>query len=404
MSDAATDGLERVATTDGALLTLRRKPSPDGSPVIFLHGLAGNADLWDLPPIDGPGFRFRSLAQLLHEAGHDVWLVNLRGHGAPTMLSTPAPRQTDWCVDHFIALDLPAVCDHVLRVTGRRPFVIGSSMGAMTLAGYVQGALLSGGDDAPRVAVDPALARQRQSGLAGAIFAEFPAALRWARSAYDNAGKLRWSALVRDLWRADGDANYPFEILARLRWLEALLAAAGTVSLQWLKPDPLTPPLLDSLPPPLLELYRRIETRVWQSGLDVSGKLTGHSNHRAEVILRGRRLALDDMKAGVLRQMRRSVMARAFVSGLGEPAHAYSDHYHLTTLPTLVLSGGRDRIAGADVTRAAFFDAIAAADKTMLSFPDLGHGEIEAAPWACAHVYPRVLEWLAARRALCEVG
>lgn len=396
---ADTHSIEYVLTADGARIAVKRRPCAGGTPVVFLHGLAVNADLWDLPAIDGPDFRFRSLASVLLESGFDIWLVNLRGHGAPTMLSTPPAEQSDWCVDHFITLDLPAVCDHVRTAAGRSPFVIGASMGAMTLAGYVQGAVLSGPTESPRVVLDAEIARRRQAELAGAVFAEFPAALRWPRSLYDEQGNVRWSALLRDFWRSAGDANYPFEVIARLGWLEALIGGAGGVSLQWMKPDPIMPSLLNSLPGPLLDWYRRFESGAWQAGLNLAGTFTGHSNHRAEVILRGRRFVIDDMKAGVLRQMRRSVHAGAFVSGLGDPQHVYSDHYGLTTLPTLILAGERDRIAVAEVTRAAFHDRIASADKTMLTFDTLAHGELEAAPWSYEHVYPQVRDWLLARSA-----
>ncbi len=398
--NAEIPSIEYVSTSDGARIAIKRKPRAGGVPVIFLHGLAVNADLWDLPSLDGPEFRYRSLATLLYDAGFDIWLVNLRGHGAPAMLSTPAPGQTDWCVDHFVTLDLPAVCDHVLSTTRRKPFVIGASMGAMTLAGYVQGAVLAGTHAAPCVALDSAVAERRQSELAGAIFAEFPAALRWPHSLYDEKGGLRWSALLRDFWRSGGDANFPFEVLARLGWLETLIDSAGGVSLQWMKPDPIAPSLLNSLPAPLIDWFRRFESGAVQAGLNLVGTFTGHSNHRAEVILRGRRFVIDDMKAGVLRQMRRGVHAGEFVSGLGEPPHVYSNYYDRTTLPTLVLAGGRDRIAVAEVTRAVFHDRIASRDKTMLTFDTIAHGELEAAPWASENVYPRVLDWLTSRISL----
>src|SRR5206468_4280078 len=102
--------------------------------------IAVNADLWNLPDVDGPDFKYRSLSSQLHDAGCDIWLMNLRGHGSDELHSAAPPGQDDWCVDHFIVYDLPAVVDFVITTTGRRPIVIGTSMGAMTLAGYVQGA------------------------------------------------------------------------------------------------------------------------------------------------------------------------------------------------------------------------------------------------------------------------
>lgn len=382
-----------IPTADGATVAVRHKPSPSGPPVVFLHGLAVNADLWNLPDVAGPSFRFRSLATLLHEAGADVWLVNLRGHGAPHMLSAPAPGQSDWCVDHFLLYDLPPVVEMVVRATGRKPVLIGASMGAMTLAGYVQGATFVPDGDAGRITADPAVAAARQAQIAGCVFAEFPATLRWPDSLYRADGRLNWSVLLRDWRRADGDVNHPFELLARWSWLHALVGAVGEVPLSWLggRHIPLT--WYAALPARVRTALERLEHRVVQSVLQGAGTFTGATHHRAEVMLRGRRYVLDHMKAGVLRQLAKCVRRGAFVSELGRPDHVYSDHYECITTPTLVVQGARDRIANASFTRSAFYDRIAAADREFLLDPDIAHGEIEAAPIACERLYPRICAW-----------
>ena len=369
---------------------------PDGTPVIFLHGLAVNADVWDLPEVRGDDFHFRSIAAVLHEAGYDLWLVNFRGHGAPRMLSEPPPEQDDWCVDHFILYDLPAVVEHVRATTGRKPFVIGSSMGSMTLAGYVQGAKLVGEESERHIVADPELARERGEQLAGAIFIEFPAALRWPASTYAADGKLDWQALLRDWRRTDGDVNFPFEMLARWGWLNTLVNAAGEVPLDRLRPDS-KERWWQRLPKPWSDRVAEIEKSSTQAMLRLAGRLTGAENYRAEVLLEGRRYIMDSMKAGVLSQMARSVRRRAFVSALGTPEHVYSDNYQHVTVPALVIVGGRDRIANADVTREVFFERIASSDKTLRVYENIAHGEFEAAPIACEQVYPDITRWIAAR-------
>ena len=132
--------------------------------------------------------------------------------------------------------------------------------------------------------------------------------------------------------------------------------------------------------------------------LRMAGTFTGATNHRAEVMLRGRRYVLDHMKAGVLKQLSKCVRKRAFVSDLGTPDHVYSDCYGLVEAPTLVVQGGRDRIANADVVRAVFYERISAIDKNFLYYEDIAHGEIEAAPIACEKVYPEIAAWLDERR------
>jgi alpha-beta hydrolase superfamily lysophospholipase len=67
--------------------------------------------------------------------------------------------------------------------------------------------------------------------------------------------------------------------------------------------------------------------------------------------------------------------------------------------PTMVVVGGRDRIANPDVTREFFFDRIRSSDRTFKLYDTIAHGEFEYAPVASEQVYPEILDWLAARRA-----
>lgn len=391
--------LEHVTTRDGARIAIKRKraQAADATPIIFVHGLAVNVDLWDIPQIEGSDFTFRSLPSVLQDAGHDIWLMNLRGHGAPDMLSTPPPGQEDWCVDHFILYDLPAVATHVRAVTGRKPFIIGNSMGAMTTAGYLQGARLVGSDDAAHVVADPEAARACQQGVVGAILVEFPAALRWPQSLYDADGKLKWRDLLTAWRRAESDLNYPFELLARMGWLQAILEAAGEVRLEWMRPKPGTDPWWKSLPKPLAETFERMNDVMMAGVRKLAERYKGVQNFRPETFKQGLLPAADHMKTGVLKQMAKSVRAGAFVSGLGEPDHVYSDHYHHIELPVLVIVGGQDRVANAAVTRSVFFERVSSTDKTFREFPELAHGDFEYAPVACKQVYPLIASWIADR-------
>jgi alpha-beta hydrolase superfamily lysophospholipase len=80
-----------------------------------------------------------------------------------------------------------------------------------------------------------------------------------------------------------------------------------------------------------------------------------------------------------------------------QPDHVYSDHYHHIELPVLVIVGGQDRVANAEVTRSAFFERVRSADKTFHEFPELAHGDFEYAPVACEQVYPLIASWIAGR-------
>ncbi|MBI5864968.1 MAG: alpha/beta fold hydrolase [Planctomycetes bacterium] len=384
--------IEHVPTADGAKIACKRKPAA-GAPVIFVHGLAVNADVWDCPDLSGDNWRFRSLATLLHEAGYDLWLVNLRGLGRPHMYSPPPEGQTDWCVDHFILYDLPAVVDHVRRATGMRPFLIGNSMGAMTVAAWLQGAVCVGYGEAQAIVADEAAVRRRHDAAAGAVLIEFPAALRWPVGVFDGAGAFQWQDALRAWHASIAESNVPFELLSRWSWLQAALGAMGSVRLDWLRPGASA---ADVDPRTQGDFATRLKTVAMQW---YSTNFKGATHFQAETFVHGLLRAADSMKAGVLNQLAASVRAGAFVSSLGSPPHAYSDHYDLIQAPTLVIAGGRDRIANADVTREKFFDVIASRDKTYRLFESIAHGEFEYAPAAFAQVYPEILAWIAARAA-----
>ncbi len=391
--------VEQVQTADAALISVKRRHNPGGAPVIFLHGLATNADLWDMPTVIGEDYEYRSLAGLLFERGCDIWLMNIRGHGGPHMLSLPPPGQTEWYIDESVLYDLPAVVDHVCQQTGRRPVLIGCSLGAMIMSGYLQGAALRGETIEEGIVADEGLARRRAEQIAGAVFVEPPATLRWPHSVFDDEGALRWNILLRDFWRTDGDCNFPFELMARWEWLERQIMAYGKVPFDRLRPARRSDSSDGSSG--ASRLMARVERSMTRAGLGVFAALTGNRNLRAEVILVGRRYVLDGVKSGVLQQLARCVRERRFVSWYGGEPHVYSEHYHLIGVPSLVIAGGRDRIANAEIAREVLFERLGSADKQFRLYEAIGHGEFSSTPIAVELVYPDIVNWL--ENHVCEV-
>ncbi|QOJ15259.1 MAG: alpha/beta fold hydrolase [Planctomycetia bacterium] len=398
------DVVFRIPTSDGGSVAGWRKRA-DGPPVIFLHGLAVNGRIWNVPALPSPvgGFTFRSLAELLHARGHDCWLANFRGHGAPDALSEPAPGQRDWCVDHFAAIDLPAVVEHVQRATGQRPILVGNSMGAMVVSAWLLGATIDAG--ATSVALCDSAGAQRHDSIRGCVLVEFPAALRWPNSAYDAEGRLRWGELLTQ-WGAEGEtgaagtprdpvanSNYPFELLSNSWILQAIMTAAGTIDLKWLRPAAGR----DGAPASQPTWLRWLDDRIAGISGFLAERLKGSQHFSPETFTHGLRAAVDHMKSGVLEQMGRSVRARGFVSGLGAPPVSYSDAYARFRAPLLLVLGGRDRIANADVARSVFYERVSSTDKRLLHFPHLAHGDFEYAPRAYTDVYPGIVEWVAQR-------
>lgn len=395
---AASAVLVRAPTADGANLALKRLVRADGTPVLFLHGLAVNADLWNLPAVTTKEFSYVSLAETLHRQGYDVWLLNFRGHGNDGFESLPPAGQADWNVDDFVLYDLPAALNAVYAANRRHPFVIAASMGAMALAGYLQGATLRSEGAEPHIEADAVLAAERQAALAGAVFVELPAALRWPDSPIGADGRILWDRVLSQAARTDADANFAFELLSRADALAELLEFGGGIPLRWLRPSPPVAALRERLPKAVQQTLNSAERALTQVFISMIGVFNGAAHYRVEIFLQGKRHVVDDIKSGVLRQLAASVRARGFISSYGNPPHVYSDHYAHITLPTLVVAGGRDRIAHAGVTRASFFDRISATDKHFLLFEQFGHGEFEIAPEACVALYPQIVTWLAERR------
>src|SRR5204862_6045249 len=86
-----TGGARRVTTPDGVDIALHRlRAYRDGRPAVLLvHGAFTNHRLW-LHSADGTSTG--GLAQFLGAAGLDVWLADLRHHGASARDPRPGAR------------------------------------------------------------------------------------------------------------------------------------------------------------------------------------------------------------------------------------------------------------------------------------------------------------------------
>jgi oxygen-independent coproporphyrinogen-3 oxidase len=119
-----------VETEDGAEVVLHRHACADKPPVLLVHGISSNARFWDLDPE-------HSLADWLADRGHDVWLLDLRGHGEALWRADGSRQISGWTVDDYGRYDVAAAVDHVRAVTGYRTVgYVGHSMGGMVGAIY----------------------------------------------------------------------------------------------------------------------------------------------------------------------------------------------------------------------------------------------------------------------------
>ncbi len=114
----------RLGTEDGATVALHHHPA-SGPPVLMVHGISSNHHFFDLDA-------GHSMADWLADRGHDVWLLDLRGHGDAVTDLDGRPQLNGWRVDHYGRYDVKAAVEHVRACTGYETVsYVGHSMGGM---------------------------------------------------------------------------------------------------------------------------------------------------------------------------------------------------------------------------------------------------------------------------------
>ncbi|MBQ0731789.1 MAG: alpha/beta fold hydrolase, partial [Oleispira antarctica] len=92
-------------------------------PIVLVHGSFTNRRFW----LSAQGI---GLARYLVEAGFDIWLMEMRGHGL-------SPRNRDYkdnSLEHYAVSDVPAVNEFVIEKTGLKPVWLGHSLGGVLIS------------------------------------------------------------------------------------------------------------------------------------------------------------------------------------------------------------------------------------------------------------------------------
>jgi len=371
---------ERAPTSDGVLLGMRRYPRSGAPPVLLLHGLAQNLAGMDIP-VAG-----HSLARHLHDGGYDVWLGNFRGHGRPPHNSGLGPRPAR--VDDYGVLDAAAFVQRVSRATGRRPFVIGHSMGGIAMYIHLQGCRY---DAEHRVVAEPELAVSRNAALAGLVMMGTPPKLRW-----ETRFGLR-ALLRREYFEYNELLQHVVGRSAVLHLLDRLpLHALPTRGVaEWMDEAARLPGPGGALP----EFANRLVGHVVSEAL--AHTLWNPRNMNTALVEAETRHTLDDAALPVLRQFVdwiRHETAREHTVNDARPPHVYADHLHSVTLPTLWIAGEFDRVAPPATIRSHGVARLGSTDKAMLVARDFGHNDLRMGVRAPEALFPVILRWLDERR------
>ena len=118
----------RLHTADGATIALHHHPAA-GPPVLLVHGISSNHHYFDLDSS-------HDLADWLAARGHDVWMLDLRGHG-DALYGDRGRQFTGWTLDDYGEYDVDTAVRSIQTMTGAaRVDYIGHSMGGMVGAIY----------------------------------------------------------------------------------------------------------------------------------------------------------------------------------------------------------------------------------------------------------------------------
>jgi len=124
-------------TEDGWRVALQhhppREPIPGAPPVLLVPGFACGSAVFDFDPD-------ASLAPYLASFGHDLWLLDWRGHAPSEHPRLFGRRRSSWSFDDYVEFDLPAALEAVCRETGSSEVqLVGLGAGGLALLAGASG-------------------------------------------------------------------------------------------------------------------------------------------------------------------------------------------------------------------------------------------------------------------------
>ena len=166
--------LFEAVTGDGITLRGKRYPNPGGVPLILIAGIFSNGFQYDLACEDC------NFALNFARRGYDVWVSNLRGTGREPYKSDGG--DFSHCIQDKGIFDVPALVEHVTRATGRKPVLVGHSMGSVVSFVYLMGLDYRDENGFRRIWPDLKLSREHNNSIAAHVSLGGPVCFRWPRS------------------------------------------------------------------------------------------------------------------------------------------------------------------------------------------------------------------------------
>jgi len=381
---------EEFRTSDGVVLAAKHYEN-SGRPIILIHGVAANDRYFDIP------YKHFSMARFLCRSGMDVWIVNLRGVGTSGYRSGTT---RDFTIDDNVIYDMPAIVDGVYQATGKKPVMLGHSMGAWVLSGYLQGLVYEHGS---KVIADRLIAKKRQELINGIIMLAPGISIRWE---YSLKYLLKHPEIIKKykeslIW----ETNPLLESVARSRILRVFLLAKEEVSPKLLRSLLWLP--LNKIPFIGKDLWRLFDLGL--HSLSEKTLLFYMAMNPENVDVEAAHVALKDGvdvisgKVGIqLANATKTKKPFSYYPGIFRskpPARAYNYLQHLNDVmvPTLVLGGGKDVVVNHAAVYHDVFREIGSTDKRYVDLPEYGHFDFFIAKNVEKDVYQLVADWVEAR-------
>jgi pimeloyl-ACP methyl ester carboxylesterase len=375
-------------------LALKRYPRPGAQPVLLVHGLSQNDRGLDsrLKPY--------SFARYLHSRGFDVWVGNMRNAGTPDFESETPPGPNHWTVEDYAVDDFPALVDHVADITRKRPFLLGHSLAAWIMDGWLAGLEF---DRFGGVVPNPIKAASRRLRVKGLITVAGLYGLEWEKRLKDwKTNPLRTE---QDYYHS----NYELELLARAEPLYWFLPRLPSLPLGWLQEFVSLP--LGDIPfvgDQLDRAYRHLSDRL--IGSPVFNMFFYAPNTDPEMVRSHLEDGMEAISPKLLEQIANAQQCGRRTTfhphrlGCDVPAYDYSLVRRDPTamqIPQLMVAGDRDRLASAHQIRTLGYelsrDKGRARDITYRVMDAAGHLDILGGLGTEEGVFKPVADWMNAR-------
>jgi pimeloyl-ACP methyl ester carboxylesterase len=327
---------------------------------MLMAGFSGNGFNYDI------AFERSNFALYLARRGFDVWVCNFRGTGREPY------RSDGGDYSHFIQdlgiYDLPALIEAVTARTGKKPVIVGHSMGGVVCYGYLQGVEYVRENGRECLRPRAGLVRERNESVAAAVSLAGPASFYWPRDS-----RFYW-ILATPLSRAV------------LRAQRALLARICRHKSQ-------VP--IESSVVKLIERAPAIAYLLLSIGYSFFANL---KNMNREMLMESAISGLSDVSFRQQYQLVNALLTGDLIGSreLGPDAatgHNFTANMHLISAPILFVAAELDAVNPAILYRDGF-ERVSSDIRDFKSFDGYGHIDLLQGIDAGEQVFPYVADWI----------